>query len=41
MTARPTSCRSTRPFNWLHLFLGVGMLALGLALGRGRVARRH
>ncbi|MCX2955114.1 DUF4383 domain-containing protein [Lentzea sp. NEAU-D7] len=25
--------------NWLHLFLGVGMVALGLALGRGRVAR--
>jgi hypothetical protein len=25
--------------NWLHLVLGVGMLALGLALGRGAGAR--
>lgn len=27
--------------NWLHLVLGVGMLALGLLLGRGAVAERR
>ncbi|MEU0077623.1 DUF4383 domain-containing protein [Micromonospora tulbaghiae] len=26
--------------NWLHLFLGVGMIALGIALTRGRADRR-
>ncbi|WP_433649963.1 DUF4383 domain-containing protein [Micromonospora zamorensis] len=26
--------------NWLHLFLGLGMIALGLALTRGRTDRR-
>ncbi|KXK60279.1 hypothetical protein AWW66_19700 [Micromonospora rosaria] len=26
--------------NWLHLFLGVGMIALGVVLTRGRAARR-
>ncbi|MFF5219289.1 DUF4383 domain-containing protein [Micromonospora sp. NPDC000442] len=26
--------------NWLHLFLGLGMIALGLALSRGRAERR-
>jgi Domain of unknown function (DUF4383) len=25
--------------NWLHLLLGIGMVALGAVLGRGRVAR--
>ncbi|MET9230054.1 DUF4383 domain-containing protein [Lentzea sp. NPDC003310] len=27
--------------NWLHLLLGVGMLGLGLAAGRGHAARRR
>lgn len=26
--------------NWLHLFLGVGMIGLGLAAGRGHAAHR-
>ncbi|MFD9701317.1 DUF4383 domain-containing protein [Lentzea sp. NPDC059081] len=27
--------------NWLHLFLGVAMIGLGLATGRGHGRRRH
>jgi Domain of unknown function (DUF4383) len=38
-----TSSANFVPMNtaddWLHLVLGVGMIALGLALGRSRVAR--
>jgi hypothetical protein len=28
-----------RPDDWLHFVLGVGMVGLGLALGRGYTAR--
>jgi hypothetical protein len=38
-----TSSANFVPMNtaddWLHLILGVGMIALGLALGRSRVSR--
>ncbi|MEU7898920.1 DUF4383 domain-containing protein [Nonomuraea sp. NPDC049152] len=27
--------------NWLHLFLGIAMIAMGYLLSRGRVAARH